>query len=167
MQPSTNLRICVFSRKCRFADLQIRGGLQICKSANLGFLEETQILRFADLLGSAHLQICESGFLEETQTRRLADLLGTTNLQICESAFSRGNADLQIRWGLQICESGFSRGNADSQICRFVGGYTSACKSANLFFLEETQIRKSARGLEFDPTLFPLTSKTNRNIQNT
>ena len=120
--------------------MQIGLGQQICESANLRFLEVSQIRRFADWLG---LQICESAFSREKrrfqicesafsrEKRRFADLQIGWGL-ICESAFSREKrrfADLQIGWGLQICKSAFSRGNADSQICRLIGwGY----KSANL-----------------------------------
>ena len=147
--------------------MQIGLGQQICESANLRFLEVSQIRRFADWLGlqicesafsreKRRFQICESAFSREKrrflicesafsrEKRRFADLQIGWGLQICESAFSREKrrfADLQIGWGLQICKSAFSRGNADSQICRLTGwGY----KSANLRFLKENADFKSA-----------------------
>ena len=77
------------------------------------FAEESQIRRFADLQISWGLQICESAnlrFLEETQIRTFA----ATNLRFCVFSRNRKFADLQIGWGLQICESAnLARGNAD------------------------------------------------------
>ena len=109
----SNLRICVFEKNADF------------KSANLRFLEETQIRRFADWLGATNLRICESAFSRgnadsqicrlvgaanlricvfsrKTQIRRFADWLGATNLRICVFSRFRRFAD----WlGLQVCES--------------------------------------------------------------
>ena len=96
---ATNLRICVFSRKRRFADVQIGWGPQIYESANLRFLKKNADSQMCRLFGgykSANLR-----FLEEMQIRRFADWFGA-NLRFLEVSQIRRFVD----WlGLQICES--------------------------------------------------------------
>ena len=160
----SNLQICVFSRKRRFADSQIvfrlpseriygmegaEGGVG-SKSANLHFLEEMQISNLRMCIFSRKRRFADSqiffrlpkrwhgggggGVGSKSANLRFLEEMQISNLRMCIFSRKRRFADSQIFFRIP-----------SELICGMEGGGVGS-KSAKLRFLEETQIRRLFSG---------------------